>query len=306
MKDFTRGDYKELVLLVLLYLHDDEAAAEAFTSFCRPGAMHKARWMSKILYAIKIDLLRDHIMAKLPKGSVYGAGQAQKIGRFVKFVIFCYVSWWLTAPVPANAPVNDLALLKGLYSYIDVDEICGRAAFKAFTRHLWYLAEENVLLALFSSAVSEEEKEAMVQVLRESQPLDRPMNRFGNGFGRPMITVLPTPVGPANAQLSTFVGQDSWQFFKLFGIDSGFIETPVCEWPFDERWVKGKLVVNHLSVTNDAAERGVKLAYDYVDLAKKESSYQNILQVVDNQRKCIPNQRRRKKVLAKEWHLRLD
>ena len=158
-KDFTRGDYKELVLLVLLYLQDDEGNAEAFKTFCRPGALYKAISMSKLLYSVKMELLRDHIITKLPKGSVFGAGQAHKIERFVKFVVFCYVAWWLTAPVPANAPVNDLALLKVLYKYIDVDEICGTAAFKAFMRHLWYLAEENVLLALFCSIVSEGEKE---------------------------------------------------------------------------------------------------------------------------------------------------
>ena len=63
---------------------------------------------------------------------------------------------------------------------------------------------------------------------------------------------------------------------------------------------------NRLSVTNYAAERGVKLAHDYLESAKQEEMYQNVLQVVENQRKAVPNQRRRKKVLAKEWFLHLD
>ena len=127
-------------------------------------------------------------------------------------------------------------------------------------------------LALFSSTVSEDVKEAMVLVLRATKPLDSPC-RSGNGFGRPRMPVIPSPNGPANAVLSTFVGQDSWQFFAILGIDSGFVDVPVSEWSTDERWQYGKRVVNHLSVTNDAAERGVKLAHDYLNLAKKERAY---------------------------------
>ena len=37
-----RGDYKELVLLALLYLTKG-GAVPGFTSFSRPGALHKAR-----------------------------------------------------------------------------------------------------------------------------------------------------------------------------------------------------------------------------------------------------------------------
>ena len=52
---FVRGDYKELVQLVLLYLNDDDGLN--FTKFERAGALHKARWMAKMLYAIKMELL---------------------------------------------------------------------------------------------------------------------------------------------------------------------------------------------------------------------------------------------------------
>ena len=108
---FIQGDYKELVNLVLLYLTGDNGN-EHGSNFNRPGALHRARWMSKMIYCLKIDLLSDKIVEKLPKGNVFGSGQQQKIQRFVQFFIFCYVSWWLTAPIPASAPLNDLMLLK--------------------------------------------------------------------------------------------------------------------------------------------------------------------------------------------------
>ena len=65
---FSRGDYKELVKLTLLYL-GDPAAKKTFASINRPGAMHKARWMSKILFAIKLDLLGSKLSNNL-KGNI--------------------------------------------------------------------------------------------------------------------------------------------------------------------------------------------------------------------------------------------
>ena len=65
---FSRGDYKELVKLTLLYL-GDPAAKKNFASFNKPGVMHKARWMSKILYAIKLDLLGSKLSMNL-KGNI--------------------------------------------------------------------------------------------------------------------------------------------------------------------------------------------------------------------------------------------
>ena len=57
---FTQGDYKELVTLVLLYLSDDKG--QNFGNFNRPGACHKACWMAKLLYAIKMVLLQPQLI----------------------------------------------------------------------------------------------------------------------------------------------------------------------------------------------------------------------------------------------------
>ncbi|KAJ4945458.1 hypothetical protein JOQ06_023143 [Pogonophryne albipinna] len=47
--DYKRGDYREFVQLCLVYLGADSAAHTPVT-FQRPGALHKARWMAKLLY----------------------------------------------------------------------------------------------------------------------------------------------------------------------------------------------------------------------------------------------------------------
>ena len=53
----ARDDYKEFADLCGLYLGN---ADDAYT-FQRPGALHKARWMSKLIYSIKIALFEHHI-----------------------------------------------------------------------------------------------------------------------------------------------------------------------------------------------------------------------------------------------------
>ena len=55
-------------------------------------------------------------------------------------------------------------------------------------------------------------------------------------------------------------------------------------------------IVKNIKTVNDLAERSVKFASDFLSVAQKESRYQNILQVVENERLRKPNQRKRKKV----------
>ena len=60
--------------LVLLYLTGDNDN-EHGSNFNRSGALQRARWMSKMIYCLKIDLLSDKIVEKLPKGNVFGSEQ---------------------------------------------------------------------------------------------------------------------------------------------------------------------------------------------------------------------------------------
>ena len=63
-QQFIRGDYKELVNLLLLYLTGDNEQGSNMLN--RTGALHRARWMSKMIYCLKIDLLSKR------KGSGFG------------------------------------------------------------------------------------------------------------------------------------------------------------------------------------------------------------------------------------------
>ncbi len=110
---FDRGDYRELVSLTLLYLNADNYE----NNLKQPGALHHAQQMAKLLYSIKMDLLGDKIINELPKGSIFCRNQRNLIHRFVTFIIYCYVPWWLTAPISSSTPENDLHLINSIIHF---------------------------------------------------------------------------------------------------------------------------------------------------------------------------------------------
>ena len=74
------------------------------------------------------------------------------------------------------------------------------------------------------------------------------------------------------------------------------------DWPLSVPSLDALKIVLNLCVVNDSAERGVKLCYDFIDSARKEGNLQNILQVVENNRNKLPDQRKRK-LVSKNWYL---
>ncbi len=59
--------------------------AEHRVIFKRPGALHKARWMAKLIYLIKICLFEQQIK-DLPCGTITTLQQESKVRDFVNFV----------------------------------------------------------------------------------------------------------------------------------------------------------------------------------------------------------------------------
>ena len=68
----------------------------------RPGALHKARWMAKLLYSLKIALFEKDI-SELPSGTVKTRQQVPMIRVFVTFVTHVYSIWWLTCKNTVDA-----------------------------------------------------------------------------------------------------------------------------------------------------------------------------------------------------------
>ena len=123
----------------------------------------------------------------------------------------------------------------------------------------------------------------------------------GNGYKK---TVNPTLPSDIKQDISEFVGQDSWMFFHILKLETSFLTVPVKDWEMNPAYKDAKEVVSNLCVVNDAAERGVKLCYDFLSSSKKEANLQNVLQVVENCRNSLPNQRKRK-LKSKNWFITL-
>lgn len=259
-------------------------AGEAGYTFQRPGAVHKARWMAKLLYVLKLALMKQHI-ACLPRGTITKAHQVVKIQAFAIFIVHIYTTWWLTCDKPLDAAWNDLVLFQNLIRYKAVHEEIANSAIKALKRHRWYLTAEMIPLALFNEKVPTDERRALADAILENKPEVLPVNpihRFGNGFGKPDFPEL-----TAKTRLADLANQDSWFGMQQLHINADFLPRNVDEWPASE-------TVQSINVVNDCAERGVKLTSDYVSAARSEDHLQNVLQAVESDRRQHPNLRKRK------------
>jgi hypothetical protein len=288
-----RDDYLEFVQLCTVFL--GELPNGVHITFLRPGAMHKARWMAKLLYSIKICLFEEQIKM-LPTGTITTQQQVTKVRNFVNFVTLIYSSWWMTCTSAVDAPWNDLQLFHNLLQYEAINPSISKSAIKAFERHCWYLHAEMVPLALFSSKVPNEVKRALADRLLALKPVTEwhtPCDRHGTGFGKPelkSITITPS------TNLIDLVGRDSWFFFSVLKLNPDFLKEDVANWPTSAAYLESLANVEAVNVTNDCAERGVKLSSDYLASARGEEHYQNVLQVVEQDRQQQPDLRKRKKL----------
>ena len=101
---------------------------------------------------------------------------------------------------------------------------------KAFESHLWYLTEELVHLALFSSNVEPKTKQLIKKVLVDRRVCSK---RNGPGFGKMQLSDIFLTDSMA---FSVFVGEDSWSFFMIMEMDEDFLCKPVSEWQLEKQY----------------------------------------------------------------------
>ena len=127
----------------------------------------------------------------------------------------------------------------------------------------------------------------MLDVKPTSEP-QAPKNRFGTEFGKPEFPVL-----SETTELADLINVDSWFAVHALGLDMDFLSTNVCTWPKNDDFLNSKTRVKDLNVVNDCAERAVKMTNDFACSSKDESHFQNVLQVVESERKRKPNLRKK-------------
>ena len=175
-----------------------------------------------------------------------------------------------------------------LLEYKDINAGISAGAVKALKRHLWYLTEEMIPLSLFSEIVPAQERQALAHRLLELKPdqaVITPCNQHSTDFGKPRF---PENVSQ-NTTLADVAGKNSWFTMNILQIDDQFLtDNNVDAWLQSQAYQSSLRNILAINVVNDSAERGVKLSPDFLPAVHSEKHYQNVLQVVEQDRKRLP------------------
>ena len=179
--------------------------------------------------------------------------ESKNMWRFGRYAVLYYIPDFLLSSSGRDAAFNDLQLYKALLKYREVDRELADSALDTFNRHLWYLAPQTVLFALFSNRVSEDQKSRMASRLLT---LDRKES--------PTLGVPKFPVLTVETELCDLITEESWDFFDVVNSDPlPWLTKRVCEWESYADYNKVKTFVSTVKVVNDCAEREVALVTDY-------------------------------------------
>jgi len=263
-----RDDYRELLELTITVLGG--CPPRGF-KFIRPGALHRARWMARALYGIKIFLFRKQFPLT--------RSELNSLKKFIPFVVTVYVPAWFSASSAVAAPAGDLKFLQNLVSYTDID--IATVTSHKFSNHLWYLSEHHAGLSLFDSCVAVDEKRKMVVALNQASKAN-PQSR--------VHLDISDKTSIANKTVADFITSTSRKFFEAFDVNMDFLEKDPTEWEDDPIFQSSLKLVSGISVINDFAERTVALIQDYNQLlTKDEQQRQFLLQVVEWHRRHFPD-----------------
>ena len=80
---------------------------------------------------------------------------------------------------------------------------------------------------------------------------------------------------------------------KLINLNLDFLNENFEKWDQTESYISSNTIVIKLNAVYDPAERAVKMTSDFINSARDEDHFQNLLQVVEYDRKTKKNLRRK-------------
>jgi len=139
-----RDDYRDLLELALLFLGESLLVAEVHSQ--APGAFHRARWMAKVLYLLKIFLL--------PSQFHLSVRELSGLRDFSVFVLKIYLEVMIYCCMCGNGPTKRFELASQASKIKNKTiETIATAAIQSFSRHLWYQSKTLVRLSFFDSTL---------------------------------------------------------------------------------------------------------------------------------------------------------
>ena len=250
---FPKEDYRELIELTFVYLGGKLPARKFFLR--QPGAMHHARFMSKAIYLLKMELMTERISVTVE--------ERRQIHQMVQFIALFYAKYFLRSRIAVFSPQDDLKFLSSMISYRDEDPDLAIPVIASIKRHLWYLSEELVVLALFNEELGSFTRSVMAQKLFS---IPRP-DVFK--VGKPKYPTIDDNNLPL---LSSLLGPRSWLIFSLLGLTNSqdWLQLPPKYWDLISDYRVARDFCFNLQVVNDCAERAIKLVEDFSRITKDE------------------------------------
>ena len=143
-----------MVELMIIYLG---SVVDGFT-FHKLKKISPARFLQRGIMYIIMRLLCDHY-------EIFSKEEDTEIKRMSEFSALYYGIWFLTCPLTASAPYNDLNAIKEMRDLKDLRQVEADACLDSWERHLDYLSPALVIFSLANSDVSASEKKALPDAL---------------------------------------------------------------------------------------------------------------------------------------------
>lgn len=245
-----RDDYKELVETSMAVLGE---VPPSF-SWKKPGAAHKARFCSFGIYINKAVAFADQLQLD--------ADILEPLIRVATFITTLYVPYFISSSTGCDAPVNDLDMYKKLKFFSNTDSELAESVLTVLCRHTWYLQEETVPFAFFSKKLTEDEKSRLAARLLTFEK-DKPVHwdkeavsgQESYQLGKPILELDLSP----ETNLVDLLGRNSFLLWDILGLDWQWLSFSPAEWDQFPSYQKMMEYVCTVKVTNDCAERGVKV-----------------------------------------------
>ena len=120
----TNKDFADIVIELSLIVMG--ATPPRGIHFLAPGAMHHARWMSKLIYSLKIWIFHEQV--KLTDR------EKNRLLQMCIFAVKIYPKAWIEALLAAAAPSNDLKLFQSIQEYASFSNFKRPKAFQINSR----------------------------------------------------------------------------------------------------------------------------------------------------------------------------
>ena len=241
---FSRGDSKELLSLVLIWLGEDIPNFK----FQYPGALSHARFLMQAIYSVKIILLSGQL-------DCYTAEEIEKVRDIATFVGLFYASWYFKCPLASGAPMLHLESIIQMKQLEQIMPELAKVVLESIRLHLWYLTPQNIPLALADESLPTHRRMSLAIGLSN---VTRTQNIT---LGKPQFPDLSdwpdnfwlTGQSPA---MESFLGPASWLIFNKLGFTSDMMDwlslSPE-DWESNPNYIRFKDFIKNLKIVNDPA-----------------------------------------------------